>query len=1810
MKHLYLKGILLFFLTFVSISAYTYDFKVDGIYYNITSSKNFNVAVTHNNYPENDYKGDVIIPETIVYDGETYHVTAIGESAFSDCTRLTSISIPSTVKSIDYGAFSRCSRLTSIVIPESVRTIGVFAFAGCSGLSSLIIPNGVTSIEGGAFAGCGNLVSVAIPPSVTSIATGDGEAVFDECTSLKSVHITDLAAWCNIHFDYPQDNPLFFAHQLFLNDKEITNITIPQSVTSIGNAVFAGFEGLSEVTIPNTITSIGQYAFQGCTGLTAVSIPNSVTSIGASAFRDCTGLTTMGVPSGVTSIGYEVFRNCKSLTSVAIPESVTEIRSSAFEGCSGLTSVTIPNNVTEIGSSAFEGCSSLTSVTSLNTTPPTISLYSPTFDESTEKSAVLDVPIGCKKKYASHPYWGKFSNITEGGMTDESIINFADPLVKAICVKKWDINGDGELSRKEAAAVKNLGTVFSDNPSITSFNELQYFTGLTYIEYHAFWECTGLTSVIIPNSVTSIRANAFWNCTGLASVIIPNSVTSIGIATFSKCVSLTSVNIPNSVVMIENQAFYGCTGLTSVTIPNSIASIDKEVFRGCSGLTRIVIPNSVTSIDKGAFYGCSGISSLILGNSVTSIGENAFFGCTGLNVITIPNSVTSIDKGAFSGCSGISSLILGNSVTSIGDYAFQNCSKLTSIEIPNSVSTIGNSFNGCTGLTSLAFHCKKIGNWFDYSYKRNINNITIGDEVETIGESAFYGFTGLTYLSIGNSVTSVGTNSLYGCTGLTSLSFHCKNIGNWFNYDYKQNIKRITIGNEVNTIGNSAFSGFTGLTSIEIPNNITSIGGNAFNGCKNLSSVLSKIMSPPRIDNNVFNGISSNAILQVPRGKRNTYLNTNYWSPHFKEIVEEGCWNVLIKATGNGVASYEDTEIRNQTVTISVEKGSDAIIVLTPDTGYKINSVKLNGIDVTSEVVDNHYTINGINTNTTTLEVEFKIGTYVITYYVDGVEYLKTPLEYGTTIKPASVPTKEGYTFSGWSEIPKTMPDHDVTVTGTFTINSYKLTYYIDDKIYKSYNIEYNSVIIPEPVPIKKGMTFSGWDNLPETMPAHNVTSTGTYSWQKKTLNNVIYQVTDTLNNYVSVVGNDGAYGDVEILSSIEIEGYNYSVKNIENSAFNNCIEMTSIIIPESVTNIANNAFSDCNNLTMVTIGSNTILSKSYSPSSSLKSIFGAQVKEYIIGDKVTKIGDNAFYGCSVVTSFSIPSSVKSIGKDAFFNCSGLTAVYITNLPSWCSISFYNSSANPLSYAHHLYLNGVEVTGDLTIPNNVSDLGSYTFYNCSGLTSVTIPNSVTSIGSYTFYGCSELTSVTISDNVTYIGTFTFNEAPIYVKRGTKSLLTLWRTNYIPYEMKTNILLECPTFELVSTTQTTATFQINNLYNEYTYTCFDEVITKNRYTRKRLIPQHEYNVSFYISLGDYQGYSKGVTYKTLPISPTASAIKKTASSILAKGSYLAGDAQVVSQKIKIDGEEHDGDEVFVTGLDPNTTHRVTYYIYIAVGDNGTHLFDTSLTVSTDPLILTTSQPKVISLGNVIVAAESNLDDEEMNVGFEWRRIDWTDDFASSAGNAALYEGAMEGYIRNLNTEKLWKYRPYYLSNSGTYYFGAWMGLDPTNTSYFSPTVHTYDKISLAGNTALVKGYAMRGSDNVTRQGFMYWKTPSQPSPNARERRASAIPLNAMIVESQGNVMTATLENLEYDTKYCYVAFVTTADNETFYGEEQTFKTGMSQDMIDAIEEIGTDNADDVIEIARYDLNGRKIAGPQKGINIIRYSDGTSKKVILK
>ena len=209
-------------------------------------------------------------------------------------------------------------------------------------VKAVIIEPGATSIGNYAFSRCTGLTSVSIPASVTSI----GKYAFDGCSNLNTVYIEDLAAWCNISFYNYTSNPISYAHNLYLNNKLVTNLVIPNGVTTIGEYAFSGCTGLTSVTIPDSVTSIGNSAFSGCTGLTSVSIPNSVTSIGSSAFSRCTSLTSVSIPNSVTSIGDYAFYGCSGLTSVSIPNSVTSIGDNAFFGCSNLNAVYIENLTT------------------------------------------------------------------------------------------------------------------------------------------------------------------------------------------------------------------------------------------------------------------------------------------------------------------------------------------------------------------------------------------------------------------------------------------------------------------------------------------------------------------------------------------------------------------------------------------------------------------------------------------------------------------------------------------------------------------------------------------------------------------------------------------------------------------------------------------------------------------------------------------------------------------------------------------------------------------------------------------------------------------------------------------------------------------------------------------------------------------------------------------------------------------------------------------------------------------------------------------------------------------------------------------------------------------------------------------------------------------------------------------------------------------------------------------------------------------------------------------------------------------------
>ena len=388
-----LKLSLLLLAILLPATAAAYDFEVDGIYYNIIKGNEAEVTYGGNmdGTPPPSYSGNVTIPSSVIYEGTTYDVTAIGYFAFISCRELKKITISNSVTSIGNGAFSDCYALTSINIPNSVTTIGNYAFTGCTGLTSITIPNSVTSITDRLFFDCTGLTTVTIPNSVTSI----GDEAFMECYGL-------------------------------------TNINIPNSVTTIGYEAFRGCTGLSSISISNSVTSITGRVFFDCTGLTTVTIPNSVTSIGDEAFMGCSGLTSINIPNSVTTIGDRAFDYCPGLTRVTIPNSVTSIGSSAFDGCLGLTIVTIPNSVTFVGRMAFGNIPAIESVTCAATTPPSsdgIDLFS----NNVYIHAPLYVPTGSERAYMADPCWGQFINII--GLEDEVLatsISLSKPQVNLL----------------------------------------------------------------------------------------------------------------------------------------------------------------------------------------------------------------------------------------------------------------------------------------------------------------------------------------------------------------------------------------------------------------------------------------------------------------------------------------------------------------------------------------------------------------------------------------------------------------------------------------------------------------------------------------------------------------------------------------------------------------------------------------------------------------------------------------------------------------------------------------------------------------------------------------------------------------------------------------------------------------------------------------------------------------------------------------------------------------------------------------------------------------------------------------------------------------------------------------------------------------------------------------------------------------------------------------------------------------------------------------------------------------------------------
>ena len=861
-------------------------------------------------YEITGYRKDKVVSSEINI-SSTYRglpVKSIKTLAFEDCTDIEKIIIPSSVTSIGYRAFQGCKNLNSITIPfigDSLENTTYFHFGYIFGASSYdynsecvpstlkeVILTECKKIEPSAFNGCVGIESITLPMGLTSI----GENAFYNCTSLNEVYYngTDDLLF-DIMFQNENTYLTDYAKYFYLLDennqyKEITEIRIPNTVTSIQDFKLKNFKNITNIIIPNGVKSIGESAFSGCSSLSSIKIPENVKTIGKDAFLSCYNLVNVyyngslvdwcnikfgDYTSNPMHYGKYFFmldgnNEYQELTEIIIPSNVTTIGCYQFDGFDNVTSVMIPENVISIGYHSFYGCKSLKSIT---------------------------LPfIGEKADRSSETHFGYIFGNLSYYVTYSYIPNSLNEVV----ITSGEIIDDYAFYR-----CTNLKSITLPN-------------SLNVIGEYAFYDCTNLRSINLPNNLNVIGENAFSNCNNLTNIDIPTSITEIGEYSFSACNALTSIEILCDNIDIGKFSFINCSSLTTVKISGVNVNIDNYAFSSCSNLLNLTISEGVNRIGKSAFFGCNSLTSItlpfvgekadgtgvknlgyifeessifpntyitppslkeVIVTSGTSIEEYAFSKCSNLTSITIPESVTSIEEGAFSDCSSLTSITIPESVTSIAKGVFRECTSLTNIEIPTGIKDIENAtFLGCTSLKNIVLptsitsigqqafeYCTSLTNIelpigvvsissSAFQNCTSLENVKLPFSLTSIGEYAFRGCTKLTNIEIPSSVTSIAKGVFKECTSLFKISVPFigeKEDGSGkthFGYifgagTYYENafciptsLKEIVVTSGT-IIDEGAFYNCEYLTNIEISNSVTEIGYDAFRGCTSLTSI-------------------------------------------------------------------------------------------------------------------------------------------------------------------------------------------------------------------------------------------------------------------------------------------------------------------------------------------------------------------------------------------------------------------------------------------------------------------------------------------------------------------------------------------------------------------------------------------------------------------------------------------------------------------------------------------------------------------------------------------------------------------------------------------------------------------------------------------------------------------------------------------------------------------------------------------------------------------------------------------------------------
>ena len=1038
-------------------------------------------------------------------------------------------------------------------------------------------------------------------------------------------------------------------------------------------------------------------------GAKIVSVP--VSSVEAGSFANCTRLTSVEFPNSSTffHIRANAFDGCSNLVNVTMHEGLASIGEQAFASCIEIKNVEVPKSLVSMGMGTFWGCYNIT-----NMVLPFVGV--------SRGSGVSGSPFGLifSKK-----------NTTAGDAYDGGI-------------SITQVLGRASYTYYMPSQLRSV--------TITDDIELK----------HAFMNCSMIKEINLANTITNIGDKSFENCTGLSQIKIPSSA--VAVRGFNGCTGLRSVHtddlaawssadfdsgplvyahnlyykgelvqnlvIPDGVVNIGTFAFKDCTSIHSVTLPNSLKSIGYGAFESCVNLSgEVKIPDSVTSVNNRAFAKCTRLNRVDCGNGVKNLGENYYYGggevfdgCVNLSTVVLPNSISVLAKESLANC-GIEEIFIPDSVIQLGGqsrgwvYPFYGCSRLRRVRLPQSACDIP--------LKTL----------FPDS---PITSVEVSSQVKMLKSGIFTECSTLKDVTIPSSVTNISTTAFDGCSGLLTISvaaenpcFSSKN-GLLLSKDERNVVHGVNgdviIPNGVATIGYHAFHSCSGLTSVTIPSSVTHIEQSAFIGCDGLSAVY----------------ISDLA----------AWCRTKFYSES----------NPLV---------YAHNLYLNGTLLTKLDI-PDSIDVIGDYTFYGCRC--LTSVTIPDSVTSiGQYALSGCNG----LENLFFLG--------DAPSYYNNTFSGVGTVYVRRDSTGWGVSIPGWWQGMKIRyigePYLEINSNGTLT------------------DVDLNGateVVIPDTVTRIKDTAFLSCSNLTTVTIGANVRSIETDAFVGCSEIRSVTIPQAVCSSRMSTVF-PSAYQSITNVAISE------GVTTLEYRLFYGCTNLVSVAIPPSVRHVGGDAFLGCNKLVGVFIsdlaawcGIEFAMDSIYSsnnaanPLSYAHNLYlnGVPVSDLVIPNGVKSVGDMAFYNCtnilsatisdgvtsigerafsycSSLTRVTISDSVKNIGQYAFFLCDNLEGVYITDLAAWCDIEFaFNDmygaaySANPLAYAHKLYLNGTSAE-EIAVPNGVTRIGEYAFYNCTNITSVTIPDSVSKIGKRAFYGCVGLEDMTIGDGVKDIGERTF-----------------------------------------------------------------------------------------------------------------------------------------------------------------------------------------------------------------------------------------------------------------------------------------------------------------------------------------------------------------------------------------------------------------------------------------------------------------------